>query len=150
MKRFDELLKTHIAARRLGEGRSELVRSFDAADQGVRSSASSWAADEVACSTVSIIVSMFLPFLLWGSLVALLLARNRVLYERAQSAPAAQKAEALIREWLSSSQLYDYERRNKFEVTGSAGGRYLIARGYIRDLDTGQDICFVPENWTVF
>jgi hypothetical protein len=99
--------------------------------------------------TVSIIVSMFLPFLLWGSLVALLLTRNRVLYERAQSAPAAQKAEALIREWLSSSQLYDYERRNKFEVTGSAGGRYLIARGYIRDLDTGQDICFVPENWTV-
>lgn len=29
MKRFDGLLKTHIAARHLGDGRSELVRSFN-------------------------------------------------------------------------------------------------------------------------
>jgi hypothetical protein len=35
MKRFDKLLKTHIAARRLGEGRSELVRSFNPADEEV-------------------------------------------------------------------------------------------------------------------
>ena len=35
MKRFDELLKTHVAARRLGEGRSELVRSFNPADEEV-------------------------------------------------------------------------------------------------------------------
>jgi hypothetical protein len=35
------------------------------------------------------------------------------------------------------------------KVIGSAGGHYLIAPGYIRDLDTGQHICFVPENWTV-
>jgi len=32
MKRFDELYKTHIAARRLGEGRTQLVRSFSVAD----------------------------------------------------------------------------------------------------------------------
>ena len=31
MRRFDELLKTHIAARRLGEGRTEFVRSFNLA-----------------------------------------------------------------------------------------------------------------------
>jgi len=35
MKRFDELLKTHVAARRLGQGRSELVRSFNPADEEV-------------------------------------------------------------------------------------------------------------------
>ena len=35
MKRFDDLLKTHIAARRLGEGRTELVRSFSVADEEV-------------------------------------------------------------------------------------------------------------------
>ena len=35
MKRFDELLKSHVAARRLGEGRSELVRSFNPADEEV-------------------------------------------------------------------------------------------------------------------
>jgi len=35
MERFDELLKTHTAARRLGEGRSELVRSFNPADEEV-------------------------------------------------------------------------------------------------------------------
>ena len=35
MKRFDELLKTHIAARQLGEGKSELVRPFNAADEEV-------------------------------------------------------------------------------------------------------------------
>ena len=35
MKRFDDLFKTHIAARRLDEGRTELVRSFSAADEEV-------------------------------------------------------------------------------------------------------------------
>ena len=35
MKRFDELLKTHIAARRLGDGKSELVRRFDPAHEEV-------------------------------------------------------------------------------------------------------------------
>jgi hypothetical protein len=95
------------------------------------------------------IVSMFVSLLLWGSLFELLYIRDRVVYGRAQSAPAAQKAEALIREWLSPAQLHDYSKRKKFQVTGSAGGRYLIAPGYIRDLDTGQHICFVPENWHV-
>jgi hypothetical protein len=35
MKLFDELLKTHIAARRLSDGRSKLVRSFNPADEEV-------------------------------------------------------------------------------------------------------------------
>ena len=35
MRHFDELLKTHIAARRLGEGRTEFVRSFNPADEEV-------------------------------------------------------------------------------------------------------------------
>ena len=96
-----------------------------------------------------VLIPMFLPLLLWGNLFALLYIRDRFVYERSPSAPAAQKAEALIRRWLSPAQLYDYEKRKKFQVTGSAGGRYLIAPGYIRDLDTGQHICFVPENWHV-
>jgi hypothetical protein len=89
---------------------------------------------------------MFLTLLLLGSLFALMYIHDRVLYF-SLSTPAAQKAEALIREWLSPAQWHDYEKRKKFEVTGSAGGRYLIAYGYIRDLDSGQHICFVPENW---
>jgi hypothetical protein len=49
MKRFDKLLKTHIAARHLGEGRSELVRSFNQPMRRFYSSVRSWAADECAC-----------------------------------------------------------------------------------------------------
>lgn len=41
MKRFDDLFKTHVAGRRLGEGRTGLVRSFSAVD-------GSWAADDLA------------------------------------------------------------------------------------------------------
>jgi hypothetical protein len=89
----------------------------------------------------------FLPLLFWGSLFALLYIRDWVLHRSAPMAPAAQKAEALICEWLSPAQLRDYEKRKRFKVTGSAGGHYLIAPGYIRDLETGQHICFVPENW---
>jgi hypothetical protein len=92
---------------------------------------------------------VLLPLLFWGSLFTLLYIRDWILYRVGPMAPAAQKAEALIREWLSSTQLHDYEKRKRFKVTGSAGGHYLIAPGYIRDLDTGGHICFVPENWTV-
>ena len=93
---------------------------------------------------------VLLPLLFWGSLFALLYIRDWIIRHRvAPIGPAAQKAEALIREWLSPTQLRDYEKRKRFKVTGSAGGHYLIAPGYIRDLDTRQHICFVPENWTV-
>ena len=64
---------------------------------------------------------------------------------RSRSGPAAQKAEALIREWLSQAQLHDYEKRKKFRVAGSAGGRYLIAPHYTLALDTGEHISFAPE-----
>ena len=88
---------------------------------------------------------MLLPSLLCGSFVALLVIRVWVAYRLAWSGPAAQKAEALIREWLSPAQLHDYEKRRKFRVAGSAGGRYLIAPHYILDLDRGEHICFAPE-----
>ena len=88
---------------------------------------------------------MLLPSLLCGSLVALLVIRVWVIYRFARNGPAAQKAEALIREWLSPMQLHDYEKRRKFCVVGSAGGRYLIAPQCIRHLDTGEHICFAPE-----
>lgn len=74
--------------------------------------------------------------------------RAWVVYGLVRSGPAAQKAETLIREWLSPAQLFDYEKRRKFRVAGSAGGRYLIAPGYVRDLDTGEYICFAPERST--
>ena len=43
--------------------------------------------------------------------------------------------------------LADFSAEFHDEVAGSAGGRYLIAPGYIRDLNNGGHICFVPENW---
>jgi hypothetical protein len=92
---------------------------------------------------------VLLPLLFWGSLFALLYIRDWIILQRvAPTGPAAQKAEALIREWLRPEQLRDYDKRKRFKVTGSAGGHYLIAPGSIRDLDTGRHICFVPENWT--
>jgi hypothetical protein len=60
--------------------------------------------------------AMFLALLLWGSLFAFMYIHDRVLYF-SLSTPAAQKAEALIREWLSPAQLHDYEKRKKFEVS---------------------------------
>lgn len=92
---------------------------------------------------------VILPLLFWGSLFALLYIRDWLFYRVASAAPAAQKAETLIRKWLSPAQLHDYTKRKRFKVTGSAGGHYLIGPGYIRDLDNGGHICFVPENWTV-
>ena len=95
-------------------------------------------------------IEMMVPgLLLWASFVALVCIRDWVLYGLASRARPAQKAEALIREWLSPAQLREYEKRKRFEVTGSAGGRYLIAPGYIRDLATGEHICFVPENYSI-
>jgi len=95
-------------------------------------------------------IEMLVPGLvLWASFVALLCIRDWVLHGLAARLPPAQNAEALIREWLSPEQLRDYEQWRKFQVTGSAGGRYLIAPGYIRDLDAGHHICFVPKNWSV-
>ena|SRR5271165_5449081 len=88
---------------------------------------------------------MLLPSIFCGSLVALLLIRVWVIHRWARNGPAVQKAEALIREWLSPTQLHDYEKRRKFRVFGSAGGCYLIAPNYVRDLNTGEHICFAPE-----
>jgi len=90
-------------------------------------------------------LSLLFSLLVWASFIALWCIRDWL----ASRTPSAQKAEALIRAWLSPEQLREYEQRKRFEVTGSAGGRYLITPAYIRDLNTGQHICFVPENWSV-
>jgi len=50
---------------------------------------------------------------------------------------------------VGPGQLREYKKRRKFEVIGSAGGCYIVGPGYIRDLNTGEHICFVPENWSV-
>jgi hypothetical protein len=87
--------------------------------------------------------------LLWASFVTLLYIRDWIPYGLTARTPSGQRAEALIRAWLSREQLRVYEKTKKFEVTGSAGGRYLIGPSYIRDLNTGHHICFVPENYSV-
>ena len=95
-------------------------------------------------------IEMLVPgLLLWASFVTLLYIRDWVPYGLTARVPAAQKAEALIRAWLSPEQLREYEKTKRLEVTGSAGGRYLITPAYIREMNTGQHICFVPENWSV-
>ena len=81
-------------------------------------------------------IEMLVPgLLLWASFVTLLYIRDWVLYGLTARAPQAQKAEALIREWLSPEQLRQYEEWRKFEVTGSGGGRYLITPAYIHVLE---------------
>jgi hypothetical protein len=97
-------------------------------------------------SLFDIVGVVLLLCLLWGHLFALRYIRG-LTYSVVLTTPATQKAEALICEWLSPTQLHDYEKRKMFKVTGSAGGHYLISPRYIRDLDKGGHICFVPENW---
>jgi hypothetical protein len=66
---------------------------------------------------------------------------------------AEQKALALLKQWLSSAQLAQYERNGHFEVTGChSGKRYRIQRAKqmnIEELDEhGAQIavwCFGPE-----
>jgi len=95
-------------------------------------------------------IEMMIPgLLLWASFIGLMCIHDWILYGLNARAPQAQKAEALIREWLSPEQLRQYEEWRKFEVTGSAGGRYLITPAYIHVLNTGQHICFVPDNFSV-
>jgi hypothetical protein len=66
---------------------------------------------------------------------------------------AEQKAVALLKQWLSSAQLAQYESNGHFEVTGShSGRRYRIRRGRQMNIDEldehGAQIavwCFGPE-----
>ena len=72
------------------------------------------------------------------------------LHERLKRKPTFRWLAELERtQWLSPEQLRQYEEWRKFEVTGSGGGRYLITPAYIHVLNTGQHICFVPENFSV-
>jgi hypothetical protein len=68
---------------------------------------------------------------------------------------AEQKAVALLKQWLSSAQLAQYESNGHFEVTGShSGRRYRIRRGRQMNIDEldehGAQIavwCFGPEGY---
>ena len=60
------------------------------------------------------ILSLLPPLLLWASFVALLCIRDWI----ASRAPAAQKAEALIHEWLSPGQLREYKKRRSSRSLG--------------------------------
>ena len=63
----------------------------------------------------------------------------------------------LLREWLSSEQLAQYDAHNYFEVTGChTGKRYRIRHGMGTNVDELDDAgqpragwCFVPENYLV-
>jgi hypothetical protein len=70
-----------------------------------------------------------------------------------ESVRADQKATALLKAWLSSSQRVQYERDGHFEVTGSHSGKcYVILHGRqanIVELDEhgtrAASWCFAPE-----
>lgn len=63
---------------------------------------------------------------------------------------AREKSLALLKEWLSPSQLKEYEQTNSFEVVGChTGKRYRILQSTVFNvspLGTNQKLCFVPEN----
>jgi hypothetical protein len=66
---------------------------------------------------------------------------------------ADQKAQALLRRWLSPAQLEQYEKMGHFEVVGSDSGKRYRIRRYaqmnIEELDEGGARvavwCFLPE-----
>jgi hypothetical protein len=74
---------------------------------------------------------------------------------RLQRRKAAEKAEALLMEWLSPAQLAQFESNGYFDVTGShSGKRYRIRRKEHRNIDeldgSGARVavwCFGPEGY---
>ena len=69
------------------------------------------------------ILSLLLPLLFWASFVALLCIRDWI----ASRAPAAQKAEALIREWLSPGQLREYKKNIRKGGSSRSLARRVVA-----------------------
>jgi hypothetical protein len=68
---------------------------------------------------------LILCALILGLILAETLQRSR----HRRRGQAAEKAEALLMEWLSPAQLTQYESNGYFEVTGShSGKRYRIRR----------------------
>jgi len=66
---------------------------------------------------------------------------------------SAEKAQRLLKGWLTEDQRRQYEREGQFEVIGSAtGARYLIRKGWagnVIQLDQNglqvASLCFAPE-----
>jgi hypothetical protein len=69
------------------------------------------------------------------------------------TAKAISKSVALLREWLSPAQLAQYDKGKYFDVTGSAGKRYLIKNGIQNNIleydESGTKatavLCFGPQ-----
>jgi hypothetical protein len=94
-----------------------------------------------------VVALMIASVLVFAIIVALDLVRHRGHGE------AEQKARALLRRWLSPSQLEQYEKMGHFEVVGSDSGKRYRIRRYaqmnIEELDErGAEVavwCFLPE-----
>lgn len=64
---------------------------------------------------------------------------------------ATDRSLALLREWLSPSQLDQYKRTGGFEVVGSQGGHYRVTGGLTEELDGDGKFacgwCFGPQGY---
>jgi hypothetical protein len=93
--------------------------------------------------------------ILYPLMLGIILAEARRRYRDRRRGQAAEKAQALLMEWLSPAQLAQYESNGYFEVTGShSGKRYRIRRrGHLNvdELDErGARVavwCFKPEGY---
>jgi len=85
----------------------------------------------------------------------IILAEVRGRYRDRRRGQAAEKAQALLMEWLSPAQLAQYESNGYFDVTGShSGKRYRIRRKEHMNIDeldgSGARVavwCFGPEGF---
>ena len=109
----------------------------------------------VALTSLLILSALILGCaLILGLILAETLRRYRH-RARLQRGEAAEKAQALLKEWLSLAQLAQYESNGYFDVTGShSGKRYRIRRKEHRNIDeldgSGALVavwCFGPEGY---
>jgi hypothetical protein len=93
--------------------------------------------------------------ILYPLMLGIILAEARRRYRDRRRRQAAEKAQALLMEWLSPAQLAQYESNGYFEVTGShSGKRYRIRRRQQMNVDElnerGARVamwCFRPEGY---
>ena len=93
--------------------------------------------------------------ILYPLMLGIILAEARRRYRDRRRGQAAEKAQALLMEWLSPAQLAQYESDGYFEVTGShSGKRYRIRRREHMNVDElderGARVaiwCFKPEGY---
>jgi hypothetical protein len=93
--------------------------------------------------------------ILYPLMLGIILAEARRRYRDRRRGQAAEKAQALLMEWLSPAQLAQYESNGYFEVTGShSGKRYRIRRREHMNVDELDESrarvavwCFKPEGY---